>query len=63
MTKRDGVPDDERCRAMSRSGGRCIFRTVHGPLCAVHAREGSIQPDEWTQPDNIPVFYVKERTT
>jgi hypothetical protein len=59
MSRGAGVPIDERCNAMSKTGQRCIFRKVNGDLCAVHERAGSIQPDEWTQPDNLPVFYVK----
>jgi len=60
MSRGAGVPNSERCNAMSKTGQRCIFRKVTDTLCALHERTGSIQPDEWTEPDNLPVFYVKD---
>jgi hypothetical protein len=51
--------DAQRCRAMSNKsgGGRCGSAAVAEGLCPGHLRHGSVQPDEWTQPDNLPVFH------
>lgn len=58
-----GLADAERCLAMGmRSGTRCIFRRVNQKLCQKHIDSGSVIPDGWTQPDNIPIFYVKKAT-
>lgn len=55
--KGDRVPHSERCRAMaSHSGRRCPNRHTDGVVCVRHKRAGAIIPDDWTQPDNLPVF-------
>ncbi len=61
MRRGEKLTDLERCRAIgARSGRRCPFRKTQGELCDKHVVAGAIVPDDWTQPDNLPVFYVRK---
>lgn len=57
------VLDAERCVAMlargDRGGARCARRGEGSPqLCRQHREGGAVIPDEWTAPDNLPVWHV-----
>jgi hypothetical protein len=58
------VPHAERCRSMvmsrTRPGERCTNRAALDGLCRFHIRKGAVTPDDWTQPDNLPIFYVNK---
>ena len=57
-----GVRHWERCRAMAySSGNRCPFRITEGVLCGKHNKFGAVIPDDWTQPDNLPVWRYAAR--
>lgn len=50
----------ERCKAMvtrrDKTSGRCQRNAKDEGLCWTHLRSGAVIPDEWTEPDNLPVF-------
>lgn len=40
-------------------GSRCCYRARDGVLCQRHLLSGAVIPDDWTSPDNLPVFHGK----
>lgn len=60
------APDSERCVAMlargDRGGTRCTRSGSGSPqLCEQHRESGAVIPDDWTSPDNLPVWHVAGR--